>query len=112
MQDELEIAIIAGAVSIAVHVCIVVLGIITFQNAEDTIFREKGTVAGWVQCSAIASAVVITSFLPFGILIGTVVWWVLAIRVLKLSVRQTLKINVFSFICQVMLVVTVAGAVA
>jgi hypothetical protein len=63
-----------------------------FQPGEQGRFARRGSFAEWMICLLFTCLIAVIAEGPKIIL--NVLWWVMALWVLRLSIRQTLKLNI------------------
>ena len=97
---------------IAVDTCVLALGIALFQEGQQTVFRRYGTLPGWGLCALAVTITVVLSLLPFWALLPIVSWWVMALTVFNLTVRQALQLNVLTFLFHLLLLLGMVSAFA
>jgi hypothetical protein len=96
---QIDIELFA-VLSVVVLVNTVVLGVslAIFRPGPTGHFANRGQLGGWLFCALLMSAMFVVQLLPVGILAPAVVWWILALQVLRLTIRQTIKLNIVFFL--------------
>ncbi|HYH66409.1 MAG TPA: hypothetical protein VD866_17075 [Urbifossiella sp.] len=81
----------------ALQVGVIVGGLWLFQEPEKWLTRRKGLGPGLAIYTA-ASVLLLVASEVGGVIVAGLLWWVFALMVLELNVRQTLKIGIASAI--------------
>jgi hypothetical protein len=79
-----------------------------FQPGDGGFFARNGVRQGWGICLGMIIGLNILALPPVPLIVPIVLWWILALVYLKLTIRQTLKINIalglFWWLCMFALV--------
>ncbi len=69
-----------------------------FRPGEHGYFADRGSLGEWGLCSGFSCVQALLAVLHIHPLIFTVIWWVMALVVLRLTVRQTIKLSIALFL--------------
>jgi hypothetical protein len=64
-----------------------------FRPGEAGYFARNGHPSGWAVCVAVSAGFAALSLLDVTVLVSVVAWWAVALLVFRLTVRQTIKLN-------------------
>jgi hypothetical protein len=84
----------------------------TGRREDGSFFAQWGPGMGWTVCFLVMAGGTTISFFPFGPLLGTVGWWVAALTLFGLTVRQTIKLNIAFGLMYVLLLVAITAVAA
>lgn len=86
-----------------------------FRPGEYGFFAQHGFLIGWAICFGVSVYFNMLGLLrlPFGISFGisVVMWWLIALKVFGLSLRQTIKLNIAQAVIFVLLLFGIAAVV-
>lgn len=86
------------------------LGLWVFRPGAAGYFASRGRAVGWLAIIALNCAFAVSTILELPRVCNVVLWWVVALTFFGLTVRQTLKLNIFMTLLYIAIIFGVAAA--